>query len=247
MRAVKCGLAGRLLVAVWMVLVVGTLGACRPKATAERTRVAVSVFPVFDLVKRVAGPDADVTLVSEATAAAARADLGVAVGLGFDPWMTRALATEKKSALLKVGDRVPTLSIDDAGEGGDAPQDPHVWLDPQRAQLMVRAVAESLGRVDGAHALAYRARATELDAQLAALDKELETRIGGLPGRAVPATGFEAFRYFAERYRLERRGPVTHGGGHGGAELDPFGGKPETDSYEKLLRVNVTALETRAR
>jgi zinc transport system substrate-binding protein len=117
--------------------------------------------------------------------------------------------------MLKVGDRVPTLptSQDPLGaedheraEDGDAREgkgtpDPHVWLDPQRAQLIVRAIAEELGRVDGSHALAYRERATTLDSSLVTLDKEADDRLSAMKRRAfVPFHG--SFSYFAERYRL---------------------------------------------
>lgn len=231
-----------------------TLG-CR-RSAPERPRVAVSVFAVHDLVKRVAGPDADVVLVREPGSSThpagtvgvseARADLGVAVGLGFDPWMQDALSKEKpKARLVKIGDRVPTLGLADAAprDGEDAAQAPHVWLDPQRAQLVVRAIAEELGRIDGPHALAYRARATELDAQLAALDKELEARTRALPKKTFVIAP-DAFRYFAERYGLDLR---AADGGASAVALDAFGGHEGTDTYEKLLRADVAALEARAR
>src|SRR5207253_4173486 len=120
---------------------------------------------------------------------ASKAKLGVMIGLNLDPWMEKLLKDAAPNAkILKVGDRVPTLTIKDDPIGADehddhddhdhdkdhhddhdhdehakgAP-DPHVWLDPQRAQLIVRAIAEELGRVDSAHALAYRDRGTALE------------------------------------------------------------------------------------
>jgi zinc transport system substrate-binding protein len=273
-------------------------------AVAEgKPRVVVSIFPVYDLVRRVAGPDADVLLLvppgrsehgfdptPRDSETAAKATLGVMVGLGLDPWMEKLVKEAAPSArLLKLGDRVPTLTVEDDRDHGDhdpdkGTLDPHVWLDPQRAQLMVRAVAEELGRADPGHVLGYRERATALDKELAALDKEAEARTKALTRRGF-VTFHGSFQYFAERYRLDVLAVVERVPGEqpssdhvskvrkvlkdtnapalfsepqldarpatslAGEEkipvgvLDPVGGGPDTDSYEKLIRFDVAQLE----
>jgi zinc transport system substrate-binding protein len=228
----------------------------------DRPRVAVSIFPIYDLVRRVAGPDADVTLLlqpgkNEHTfdptpkdiENAAKSKLGVMVGLGLDPWMEKLMKEgAPKARLLTVGDRVPALTIKDDPVGAEDPAndpdhdhegkgalDPHVWMDPERAQLIVHAVAEELGKVDGAHTVAYRERATALAASLNALDQEAEKRL-----RAMPRKGFVTFHgsfgYFAERYKLSII-----------AVIEPFPGSEPTGEYiAKVLKVikdkNVPAL-----
>lgn len=281
--------------------------------------MAVSIFPIYDLTKRIAGPDADVTLLLPAgrnehsfdptpkdIETASKAKLGVMVGLNLDPWMEKLLKDAAPSAkVLKVGDRVPTLTIKDDPIGADehddhdheghgdhdddhdhakgAP-DPHVWLDPQRAQLIVRAIAEELGRVDSAHALAYRERGTALEKELGELDKEVETRTKALKRRGF-VTFHGSFSYFAERYKLDILAVIEpFPGSQPTSEyvqkvldvvkkknvpalysepqldprpakiiadeakiplgvLDPVGGQPETDTYEKMIRFDVAALE----
>lgn len=190
--------------------------ACRPKATG-RPKVAVSFFPLYDLTRRIAGPDADVVLlvapgVSEHAAKvgaaeqekAANVRLGVVVGLGLDTGLEAAIRAASPSArIIKAGDRVPTLTT--RADGGAEAIDPHVWLDPARARLLVRAIVEELGRADASHALDFRARATELDRSLGALDTELEARTKEWKSRQfLPFHG--AFGYFADRYGLEQVG-----------------------------------------
>lgn len=285
---------------------------------SERMTVTVSVFPIYDLVRRVAGNDADVTLLlppgrSEHSfdptpkdiEAASRAKVGVMVGLGLDPWMEKLMKdAAPKARLLKVGDRVPTLMIKDdpigdeeadkareaAGKNEDHDEhekgapDPHVWLDPERARLIVRAIAEELGKADSAHAIDYRKRATVVDESLAALDKEVETRTKALGTRGF-VTFHGSFQYFAERYKLDILAVIEPypGSQPSGAYvkqvlqvikakkvpalfsepqldprpakvlsdeakiplgvLDPVGGGPETDSYEKMIRFDVGQLE----
>ena len=300
----------------------------------ERLRVVVSIFPIYDLVRRVAGPDADVTLLLQPghnehhfdptpkdVEHAAQAKLGVMVGLGLDPWLEKLLKDASPNArLLKVGDRVPTLTIKDDPIGADdhdeddhdhdavpadggkaaghhdheeehdhhdhekgAP-DPHCWLDPQRAQLIVRAVAEELGKVDSKNTLAYRSRATEVDKSLVDLDREAEERLKKLTKKGF-VTFHGSFGYFAERYKLnilaviepypgsqptgeyvakvlaaikDRKVPALYSEPQLDARpakvladeakiplgvLDPVGGGKDTDSYEKMIRFDVAALE----
>jgi zinc transport system substrate-binding protein len=192
----------------------GCSGGCRGnRAQTGRAQVVVTIFPVFDLVRRIAGPDADVSLLvppgqsvhgfqprMDIAEDVSRVRLGVMVGLGLDDWMEAVMRrAPERARVLKLGDRVPQLTK--TADSDSAPSDPHVWLDPQRAQLMVRAVTEELGRVDPAHVLAYRERSKSLDASLVALDREAEARLAKLPKRGL-LTHHAAFAYFAERFGM---------------------------------------------
>ncbi len=196
----------------WVLVVAMVVSGLSCSKPVQRTKALVSIFPIYDLVRSVAGPDADVTLViapgrsehgyvpTPADEQAARGvKLGVMVGLGLDSWLESLVKNASpKARILKVGDRVPTLDDpDDASK-----LDPHVWMDPARARLIVRQIAEELGRADSTHALAYRERATHLDATLAELDREADARMAKLT-RRVFATIHPSFRYFADHYKLE--------------------------------------------
>lgn len=279
-----------------------------------KPRVAVSIYPVYDLVKRVAGSDADVTLLLQPgknehtfdptphdVEEVSKAQLGVMVGLGLDPWMERLVKdAAPKARLLKVGDRVPTRPVDLEAVGDEEAHahgkddddhdhekgaiDPHVWLDPQNARLIVRAFTEDLSKLDAAHANDYRARSDALDKDLENLDKELETRAKALPKKGF-VTFHGSFGYFAKRYGLTVLAVIEpYPGSTPSGDyvqkvlsvvkakqvpalysepqldprpakvlsdeakiplgvLDPVGGGPETDTYEKMLRYDMAQLE----
>jgi ABC-type Zn uptake system ZnuABC Zn-binding protein ZnuA len=217
------------------------LGGCHPKAR-ERLVVAVSEFPIADLVRRIAGPDADVALVASGAGAPAGARVFVSVGLGFDPWMD-ALAAQAppKSRVLKVGERVPTLTM------ADGAIDPYVWMDPQRARVIATAIAEDLARADASHAVAFSERASALDASLAALDKEIEASVAAWPSRDVPALP-PSMAYFAERYGLHAA-PAASATAHAGlAATDALGGDDtKLRTYEDLIRFDAAALKPSGR
>ncbi len=219
----------RLACLVTLLSVALSLAGCKKKPT-PRIKVAVTIFPIFDLTRRIAGPDADVVLVvppgrpetgyepSEAdTATVAGAKLGVLVGLGLDDWMNGLLDQGAGPGCRRVvvGDRVPTMPYRvnplakglvhsglQADPGLAGKPDPHVWLDPQRAALMSRAIAEEMSRADPAHALAYRSRGSALEEDLEKLDRDIEWRV-----REWGTKAFVAFRpgfgYYADRYHLE--------------------------------------------
>lgn len=318
----------RRLAPLLLVLLVACLPGCSKgcggKGTSDRLTVSVSIFPIYDLVKRVAGPDADVSVLlppgrnehsfdptPKDIETAARSKVGVMVGLGLDPWMKKLMKDAAPNAkLLELGDRVPTLTIkadpigdEEADKAREALEkkdgkkdehdehehekgalDPHVWLDPERARLMVRAIAEELGKADSAHALAYRERATAIDKSLETLDKEVETRTKALKIRGF-VTFHGSFQYFADRYKLdilaviepfpgsqptgeyiekvlkvikEKKVPALFSEPQLDPRpakvladeakiplgvLDPVGGGPETDDYEKMIRFDVAQLE----
>ncbi|MCA9590951.1 MAG: zinc ABC transporter substrate-binding protein [Myxococcales bacterium] len=317
-------------VALALALLPGCSKGCGKKASA-RPSVVVSIYPIFDLVREVAGPDADVSLLlqpgkNEHTfdptpkdiERAAAASLGVMVGLGLDPWMEKLMKdAAPKARLLQVGQRVPTINIkedpvgdeevdkaleaadaghDDDHDHGDAAKghddhdhkvgapDPHVWLDPQRARIMVNAIGEELSKADSAHALGYRQRAAALEGRLDALDKEIEGRTKALSRKGF-VTFHGSFGYFADRYKLRILAVIEPFPGSSPSSeyvqrvlkvvkdkqvpalfsepqldprpakiladeakvplgvLDPVGGGPETDSYEKMIRYDMAQLE----
>jgi zinc transport system substrate-binding protein len=304
---------------VFLALGTGGCKSCGGQGAAgdRRTKVAVSIFPIYDLTRRIAGPDADVALLlppghnehhfdptPKEIEEVAAAKVGVMVGLGLDPWMEKLMKdVAPKARVLKVGDRVPTLTIQDEmigseaadkelerlgkeedNHGGKGALDPHVWLDPARARLIVKAIAEELSKADAAHAEGYRQRATELDGVLEVLDKEVEAKAKAWTKRDL-ITFHGSFGYFADRYSLKivaviEPFPGSTPTGEYIQEvlkvvstkkvpalfsepqldprpartladaakvplgvLDPVGGNPDTDSYEKMIRFDADALD----
>lgn len=101
-------------------LVIGCV-ACVSRSAPPTPAVAASIFPLYDIARRVAGPQAAVALVLPAgrmdhafeprpqdLARLARVELAVGVGLGLDPWLRRVLdaATDGRARIL---DLAPAL------------------------------------------------------------------------------------------------------------------------------------------
>lgn len=96
-----------------------------------------------------------------------------------------------------------------AGEGGAHDghahgvlgEDPHWWLSPDLAARSLAGIAEAFAAVDPIHAEAYRSRAREGAAELAALDREIAARLAPVRGARF-VSAHRAWAYFADRYGL---------------------------------------------
>lgn len=206
-----------------------------------RPSVVVSIHPLFDVVRDVAGEHADVVRVLPPGASPhtfdptprdvgriVAADLVVFNG-GLDLWLrelveasgSRAplveiIADERVQAVLR--DTFPDLVAVDAG-GAVVGFNPHVWLDPFVMREAASLVAEALAAVAPDHADAFAANAERLRAELLALDAELRETLAPVAGAAfVPF--HDAWPYFAARYGLDLI-----------VEIEPFPGREPSPAY----------------
>jgi ABC-type Zn uptake system ZnuABC Zn-binding protein ZnuA len=193
-------------------------------------KVVVSFAPLYCLATNVAGDDAVVRNVMTTTGPhefnptpedahlVAKADLFFIVGLGLD---------EKQAELMKQGAKNEKLKVIELAErdemkgklreGHDEPdhgadhkheKDPHVWLSPDLAVLMVNAIRDELKAADPAHAAGYDARAAAYVAKLNELKGYgLEKLKGKQNNRLV--TFHDSMAYFADTFKLDIRGVLT--------------------------------------
>jgi zinc/manganese transport system substrate-binding protein len=209
-------------------------------ALAQDKPVAVATFSVLaDLTQRVAGDHAQVlTLVGpngdahvfapgpKESAELAKADLLVANGLGFEPWLERLEdASGFKGKVIVASEGVTPLTIgeehEDEAHMGEAHEeaheeaekeghhhhegaDPHAFQDLANAQIYVANIAKGLSEVAPAHAADFKANADKLIAEIAALDQQLKKDFGAVPAeRRRILTSHDAFHYFGRAYGIE--------------------------------------------
>ena len=80
-------------------------------------------------------------------------------------------------------------------------QDPHIWLSPKRAIVMVRMTAQELGAIDPANSATYTANAERYIARIEAADQEIQASFKTVWNRMF-IVYHPAFGYFAEEYNL---------------------------------------------
>jgi ABC-type Zn uptake system ZnuABC Zn-binding protein ZnuA len=81
--------------------------------------------------------------------------------------------------------------------------DPHIWLSPANAIVMVHNIEQALSQLDPANAEAYAASAGSYEAELEALDEWVAAQIETIPEEnRKMVTDHGAFGYYADRYGL---------------------------------------------
>src|SRR5258706_8532655 len=163
-----------------IIVIAALLAGCGKKAgdVSGKVKVAASIFPLYDLTRRVAGDRVDVLLIlppgksehnfdptPKEIAKLEGTKLAIAVGLDMDTWVEQIIkAASADAKIFHVGDKVKTMKIDTEPVGeaeahkGEAPDsddtpgapDPHVWMDPNRMVTVVDAIAGELTAIDPA-------------------------------------------------------------------------------------------------
>ncbi|HTR50951.1 MAG TPA: metal ABC transporter substrate-binding protein [Kofleriaceae bacterium] len=212
----------------------------------DRPKVAVSIFPLYDLVRRVAGDRVEVLLVlppgrseheydptPKDIARLDGAKLAIAIGLDMDTWVETIVKGAGGAPIFHVGDKIKTMpiAVEPIGEAeahaGEAPDsddkpgapDPHVWLDPERMKLVVDSIAEQLTAIDPEGKTAFAAAADKLKGELQTLDAKIAARAKTWSKTTI-VTFHGSMSYYAKHYGLRIA-----------AVVEPLAGKEPTAAY----------------
>ena len=199
----------RLLLALYILLLPLTSYA------AQRLQVVTSFSILADMTRAIAGErialvnlvgadeDAHVYTPSTADARAVQdADLIIANGLGFEPWLGRLIASsEARGRRLDASAGVLPLMLD---EDGRRVADPHAWQNLANAEIYVRNIAQALSQADPANAEHYAAGRDAYLEQIRRLLGEAKASLGRLPAqRRNIVTSHDAFAYLGQAYELK--------------------------------------------
>jgi len=184
----------------------------KPKVVATFTIIGDLVEAVGGdavTVTTLVGPDGDAHVFEPKpsdVAAVAKANLIVANGLGMEPWLERLTeAADFQGKTVVASAAVTPLPFkEEADSSGQMPDDPHAFQDLSNGRLYVKTIAAALEALAPAEAGAIADRASKLDAEMAALDQEIKTKLAALPAanRRI-LTSHDAFHYFGKAYGLD--------------------------------------------
>ena len=97
--------------------------------------------------------------------------------------------------------------IRDHASNAAAAGNPHIWLDPENAKVMVRHIADALIEADPAHRDAYLKNLADYLRQLDEMQKDLLERVAHLRDRRI-VTHHPAWPYFARRFGFQIEGDI---------------------------------------
>ena len=220
-------------------LVLGTflLAGCPgppPAPAFGKPVVVVSIFPLADWVRSVAGEAVEVYTIlppganphtfeptPAIAAAASRASLRLVIGMGLDDWAQNLSTPHAQTLVLSDGQTTVPMMGDEPGEANGP--NPHLWLDPVRAAQMLDRILPALEQLAPAQQAQIAQRGKAYQAQLRALGGELHAAGAPYAGRQI-ITMHNAYDYFLQRCGLPPERVVT-----------PFAGKEASVQYLESL------------
>jgi ABC-type Zn uptake system ZnuABC Zn-binding protein ZnuA len=225
----------------------------RGNASAEPIPVVATLPVLADFVRAVGGDAVSVRslitgLESEHTytpkpsdiEAVRRAAVLVKVGLGLEVWVNGLIANAENPRLIVVDTSkgIALMRGDDShGQADEKGQlsraeerrsggNPHVWLDPENAQVMVRHITDGLIKADPAHRKTYLANQAAYLKQLDDLERTLIAQFASIPNPKI-ITHHAAWPYFARRFGLRIRGEI----------FTQIGSEPSAKRITELVRL----------
>lgn len=224
----------RLLFIILFVFVLATIGVSlfiffsknTNKQVEEKPTIAVTIFPIYDIVKNIAGDKANVNLIlpvgsSEHTfdpsplevSRHEKSRIVFKIGQGLDDWVEKVI--DKK--ILRVDLSSSVNLIENVEEKNSF--DPHYWLSVDNALLIANKATIELIKIDPLHQSYYESNLSNYNKQLEELQKYMDKTLLDEKGKGI-ITFHEAFGYMANDYGIKIL-----------ATIEPFAGKEPTPLY----------------
>ncbi len=158
-----------------------------------------------------------------------QARLLVQVGVGLEVWADGLIrnAEAPNLTIVTTARGIPMIRDADAEPShpaGSREGNPHVWLDPENAKMMLKQITDALIRVDPQHQPAYLTRQAAYLKEIDELERDYRPRLLKIANRRV-ITYHPAWPYFARRFGIQVRGTI----------LTQVGTEPSAKAIEALI------------
>lgn len=192
-------------------------------------KIIASLFPHYDFARAIAGDFAEVTLIlppgieSHAYEPTPKdiikiteADLFLYTSETMEPWAQSLIQSIdlNHTRVLDMSVGIDLMAANheasiNEGVHEEGEYDPHYWLDPQNAIIMVESIKEALIDAMPEQKALFEANASALIMSLEALDQDFSSAFEKTQSKTILSGGHFAFGYFAKRYGLENLSPYV--------------------------------------
>lgn len=205
-----------------------------PTAPIPKTPIPTAPIPVVttlpflkEFVERIGGPSVSVVNLINGTesvhtytpkpsdlVAISRARVLVQVGVGLEVWVVPMIQSAKNPRLTIVtaGRGIPLLrehGLDEEDQAGHAhvSGNPHIWLDPENAQMMIRTITDALIKIAPAQRTTFLANQAGYLKEIDAVEASIKAQVAALKDRRI-VTHHGAWPYFARRFGFQIEGVI---------------------------------------
>lgn len=190
-----------------------------------KLKIVTSLFPHYDFARQIAGDKAEVTLLlSPGTEShtfdpsavdiynITNSDIFIYTGQNMEVWAERVISSLDENGPKVVDTSSGIDLLHSAAHDEDEPHDhehtydPHIWLNPQNAVIMLDNILEAICQADPENEAFYRENAQKYRDEILLLDSDIERAVNNAKDKYGTDTlvfgGRFAYIYFFERYGL---------------------------------------------
>lgn len=184
----------------------------------QKIKVVTTLTFLEDFVKNIGGSRVEVKslltgLESEHTYTPKPSDIAsvrdakvlVKIGLGLEIWVDSLIknASNNNLKVITTSSGIPLLRNEEHDAHGHDVHagNPHIWLDPERAKVMIRHITDGLIKIDPEGRKIYLSNQSEYFKKIDIMRKNIEIKLRNLPNRKI-VTHHPAWPYFAQRFKL---------------------------------------------
>ncbi len=184
---------------------------CTPAPQKEKLHIAVAIPPVAAFVQAVAGDLCTVqTMVPKGYSPEIYAPTPkeLTTAFGADVYFSVGVPAEAEAILPHLNPETETVFLDKVCDSRYPPRmigettDPHRWLSPKRAAVMVEEIATVLSALDPEHASLFEHNKSVFLSEIAEVEAQLTETLQNVNNRTF-LVFHPAFGYFADDFGLE--------------------------------------------
>ncbi len=215
----------KLLALILIVFLLIPLTACFDSGNdGGKIKIVTSLFPHYDFAHQIAGDKAEITLLLSPGAEShtfdpstidiyniTNSDIFIYTGKNMEAWAERVISSLDENGPVVVdassGIELLQSAAHEHEDEHEHVYDPHIWLNPQNAAIMLDTILEAICKADPENEAFYRENAKRYSDEIMLLDSDIERVINNAKDSSNTDTlvfgGKFAYAYFFERYNLE--------------------------------------------
>ena len=178
------------------------------KINEDKINVVVSILPLADFVENVGGNKVNAIVMIPPQASPAT----------YEPKPSQLKSVSNADMYVKVGSPIPfeqvwmediikmnkNMHVTDCSKGIEIVEnDPHIWLSPRNAKIMIENIYTGLIEIDPSNKNYYSTNKEKYILELESVDKNIEIILSDISNRKI-IVFHPAWRYFAQDYGLEQ-------------------------------------------
>ena len=199
---------------------------CSQERTTDELNVVVSIVPLQEFVEKVGGEKVNVTVMVPPGASphayepspaqlmrVSKAHMYVKVGTPIEfeiAWLDRLLSMNSTMYVCDASIGIDLITVSGDDEHGFSSIDPHIWLSPRNAKIMVNNIHNALVAIDANNEKYYRAQSDAYCAELDRLHRRIKEILREKQERQF-VVYHASWQYFAKDYALEQLSIETGG------------------------------------